>query len=354
MTEHMNNKTAAEKKSFAAVDYFRIIASVLVLAAHIHPFKSIDGYFSFAFDYGLCRVTVPFFFLTTGFFTYHKLQSREYAASYIKRLLKLYALYTVIYIPVNLIDYTASGKPAVICVLSYIRNVLLLGAVPPLWYFIGTAFAVLLLRILKTKAGLRDRTIFVITLALYVTGVLFNSYKEPFLKIPVLGQALKAYYFVFKTTRSGLFYGMFFIFLGGMIKKHMSKIKKRWFYPVLAAVFISCMSAEAIMARTHFAGADCDMLFSAAPAAVFLFLTLIFIKLPEKLTVTGQRLRKVSVLFFGLHPFVSFWLEPPMRALGINNSFLKFAVITAILSALSAIILRLSDKKGFAFLKQLY
>lgn len=348
----MKKMTLSEKKEFAAVDWFRIIASVLVLAAHTHPFASLNSNFSFAFDYALCRITVPFFFLTTGFFMYHKLDDKERVTAYIKRILGLYLLYTSIYIPVNIIDYIHSGKSPAECVLSYVRNFLLLGVIPPLWYFIGTAFAVYLLHLAITKTRLGERGILIISLVLYIAGVLLNTYKEPFLKIPLLGDALELYFYIFETTRNGLFYGILFIFLGGMIRKYGAKIKSSPLYPMLSALFLACMYFELTWAKKTFGGDECDMLFFTAPAALFLFLTLAMIRMPSGSAANGLFLRKASVIVFGLHPFVSFWLEYPMKYFGIENPLVMFLSSLIVLLALSAAIIKLSER--FAFLKKLY
>ena len=53
---------------YNGIDCFRLIAAFLIIAIHIGPLSSINNTLDFGFTYVLCRIAVPFFLMTTGYF----------------------------------------------------------------------------------------------------------------------------------------------------------------------------------------------------------------------------------------------------------------------------------------------
>ena len=53
---------------YAGVDWFRLPAALLVIAIHTAPLSGISKGLDAAVTYGLGRIAVPFFLMTTGYF----------------------------------------------------------------------------------------------------------------------------------------------------------------------------------------------------------------------------------------------------------------------------------------------
>ena len=64
----MSGRGHAQTVNYAGVDYFRIVAAVMVIGIHTAPFSGISKAFDFLLTYCAGRVAVPFFFMTTGYF----------------------------------------------------------------------------------------------------------------------------------------------------------------------------------------------------------------------------------------------------------------------------------------------
>ena len=67
--------------------------------------------------------------------------------------------------------------------------------------------------------------------------------------------------------------------------------------------------------------------------------------------------RKYSVLIFGLHMFVYFYLNGVLVRCGYmlnDNSVIRYLVVVIITVIISDVIIRLSEKKGFRWLKIMY
>ena len=56
-------------RKYISIDYFRIIAALLIVAIHIYPFIKINETINFVFTHIICRLGVPFFLVITGYFT---------------------------------------------------------------------------------------------------------------------------------------------------------------------------------------------------------------------------------------------------------------------------------------------
>ena len=92
-----------DSREYAGVDYFRVIAALLVVAIHISPLANINETADFILTRIIGRVAVPFFFMTSGFFIFSDSQrSENRIKNFLKKTTVLYAIAMIIYIPVNI------------------------------------------------------------------------------------------------------------------------------------------------------------------------------------------------------------------------------------------------------------
>ena len=92
-----------EKKSYAGIDYFRLIAALLIVAIHTSPFISFSQIGDFMFTRIIARVAVPFFFMTSGFFLISRYTyNTERLCAFIKKTILIYGTAILIYIPINI------------------------------------------------------------------------------------------------------------------------------------------------------------------------------------------------------------------------------------------------------------
>ena len=92
-------------KQYAAIDIARYVSALLVVCIHVYPFAGISETFNTYFIQTLCRLAVPFYFVVSGFFFFRKWDPDEEEANeahfkrYEWRILKLYLIWSVIYLP---------------------------------------------------------------------------------------------------------------------------------------------------------------------------------------------------------------------------------------------------------------
>lgn len=359
----------SDKTEFIAVDFFRLVFAIGIVALHLGPLRDISKLGSYFLTHVLTRLSVPFFFLVSGFFLQKKIHDGQKIKRYVVRLLQLYLIYTVLYLPQIIAGYIKSGGSWIHNLWMFVRDFLIVGPYWQLWYFMGIIVAVVLLYLLKHTFQLKNRHIAVIVLVLYVIGTIGDAYIQPLQEringLPVSELVhldknyllLWLYFTVFGTTRNGIFFGLPYVFFGCWIAESKDKIPcKNYLLP--ATPFFLVMSGEAFMVHEIFGATDNNMLFALLPTAIFVFLWILSIdcKKTDRNLQLAKHLRCVSVLYFGLHKWIEFYFVSfPAKVLGVElHSLVRFALVVFLNLVAAEIILRLADLKGFQWLKNLY
>ena len=220
----MSGRGHAQTVNYAGVDYFRIVAAVMVIAIHTAPFSGISKDFDFLLTYCAGRVAVPFFFMTTGYFVLGSWRKNGNNAGskvirFIKKTLFLYAVSIVLYLPINFYSGGLPGSAG-----EFIRMLIFDGTFYHLWYFpavIIGCFVVMML--LKTFPA---RTVLVITILLYLIGAGGDSYYGIAARIPALEHMYDVIFTVSSYTRNGIFYAPIFLLMGRMLRERKASIEK--------------------------------------------------------------------------------------------------------------------------------
>ena len=113
-------------------DRFRLPAALLVIAVHTGPLLSVSPFANDLITDIWGRIAVPFFFAVSGWFLVPRLE-REGAAAlgpFLKKVLGLYALSALLYLPLNLYNHTLA-EPGT----DLLRDVFFNGTFYHLWYF---------------------------------------------------------------------------------------------------------------------------------------------------------------------------------------------------------------------------
>lgn len=141
------------RKQYSGIDVAKLICALMVIAIHTQPFSH-----HVWLDRGagiITRLAVPFFFVTTGFFL--DFSNTKKVMKYIVRLIVLYAIWTIIYLPFSSIS---------------VKKLLLTGIVEHLWYLPAAIIAVFLTWLVGTP-----RKSIVISGALMIIGTLMSTYQ---------------------------------------------------------------------------------------------------------------------------------------------------------------------------------
>lgn len=357
--------TNYDKQNYNAIDLTKFICSILVVAIHIQPFGN-NVNFRFL-NYGiqnyLARIAVPFFFVTSGFLLYRKTVfenfSIEKPLKYVLKLFRLYVIWSLIYLPLNIKTFISGEKGVIHFLLEYVRNFIFTGSYTQLWYLNATIFAVVLITILLLK-HIVPKKIIICAAVFYFFGLFAQSYFgiiEPLRNsMPNLWNILKLFSKVIVTTRNGLFEGFLFVGIGMFFAFYHEKFLNCNRGRVIAGFVISMLlmfGETVILKYFNFVRAR-DMYLFLVPATIFLFCIVYNLHLKDNKIY--QYLRILSSLIFYMHLWIFKIVNYILKKLNVDfeNSMLCFMFTIIIIIICSVIMIKLSNTHRFKWMKKLY
>ena len=325
------------RKDYTGIDFFRLAAAFLILAIHTSPLSSYTETGDFILTRILARVAVPFYFMTSGFFLISRYaHQRERLKLFLKKIALLYGCAIVLYLPLNiyneyfLMEYLLP---------NIIKDIFFDGTLYHLWYLpaaiIGAGIAWFLVR----KAGFQRA--FILTLLLYMAGMLGDSYYGAIRQMEGLKSLYNAMFEVFDYTRNGLFFAPVFFVMGGMIAEKPMKVSFKYF-----GVFLLLMLGEGMLIHHLDWQRHDSMYIFLIPCMYFLFRWLIIFR--------GQRRegwRALSLLIYLLHPMMIVVVRMVARildlqALLIQNSLIHYLAVSILSVAGSLLCLFVIQRMG--------
>lgn len=272
------------KKRYDWVDLMKFICAIMVVAIHTILISETEHVVTFEIAQVIGRTAVPFFFMCSGFFFTQKLLLEQKGksgalGSVIKRLLFLYIGWSAIYLAYDFricLKMTSGFWPAL---MLYLRNLIFLGGHFHLWYLPALMLAMTLLYI---SIRLKRFTLFLwMAGMLYLVGLAGNTYNGLIHEGTWLYTVYDSYFSFFVTTRNGLFFGFFYVMLGGLASYCQGSVHFRtglW----LAVVFMGLLHLEAYSLERYAIPKAYDMYLMTAPYTYFLFHALLGISLQIK------------------------------------------------------------------------
>ena len=278
-------------KHYTGIDFFRIIACIFVIAIHTAPLYQINEDIDLLFTRGLCRLAVPFFFMTSGFFLIRKYTENSYhLIQFEKKLCLLYFISILIYLPVNLY----SGYFNMFSLPSFLQDIFFDGTFYHLWYFPSCILGSLIAYYLVKKYDYRIS--FIITFILYLIGLGGDTYYGIFTSFPAIKNIYAFLFTGFDYTRNVLFFAPIFFVLGGYIHDHTEKIQTRNSF-VLFIVFTIGMLLECYLSHQENIIRFDSMYLLLIPAVYYLFIYLLSLHLH-----IPKNIRTVTSLVYIIHP----------------------------------------------------
>lgn len=144
----------------SAVDPLRLVLATFVIALHMRFPGNVDGTLQDMLVNGIYRIAVPGFAVIAGYFFLNAMVQGR-AAQYIKRILGLYALWTIIYLPMWWGDLEDLKDVIKITFFGYYH----------LWFLLGLAIAALILLAVR-RLNLSNTFIFILAMSCAAAGAL--------------------------------------------------------------------------------------------------------------------------------------------------------------------------------------
>ena len=330
-----------KNEEFNAIDMCKFIMAFVVIAIHTNPVVNIKNQVIIQIVMIIQNFAVPFFFVASGFFLYYRQdisvkETKEHFKRYLKKIIRLYCVWTIISLPLTVYGYYISGDGILHCIFSYIKYFFFVGKLYNsyhLWYLLALIYAIVIIWVLLER-NLSLETIFVIAFGFFTFSkiMLFLMDKEN-----MLGGVLKSfselYQFIF--NKGNIFTGMIYVCIGMRIANRKKYINRVVCLCGLIVINILQIGINNIIVN--------DLL--TIPEAALFFMFLLGIKLPEGKKYIKMR-KASSIIYLSHLIFLSIYTiliigEP--NKLG-PDSF----VVTAILISINAILLiKISEKNRF-------
>lgn len=318
----------SSSRTYKGIEIFRVVAAFLVVAIHTSPLASYSGTADFVFTRVIARVAVPFFFMVTGYFV---LSKGTGVRRFLKKTAIIYAASAALYLPINVYAGHLQGWG----LLDLVQQVFFEGTFYHLWYLpaalLGAWLTSLLMR--RTSRGVCAA----IVTALYVLGLLGDSYWGLIEGVPGVSSAYTALFALMGYTRNGLFFAPMFMFLGAEMR--MAKRRSVGFEAAGLVLSFALMLAEALNARAQ-GWQRHDSMYVLLPFVMyFLFALLSRVKGSVRLP-----LGNFSLLVYVLHPAVIIVVRGAARFLGlwdilVENSLGHYVAVCIGSAAAAAVIL---------------
>lgn len=113
--EEMSN--SVNKEEFSCIDVMKFFMAICVIAIHTRPFVEVDNNIFRALYEVIVRVAVPYFFISSGYLLFKKLdypyndkKSIEKIKINVVKLVKMYGIWTLLYMPITIYDYCTNGQ----------------------------------------------------------------------------------------------------------------------------------------------------------------------------------------------------------------------------------------------------
>lgn len=308
-------------KPFPALDMFRLAAAIFVIAIHTSPLSSYTASGDFLLTRVFCRVAVPFFFLSTGYFLAknHWRSTRRF----LKKAGILYGVSILLYLPVNLYAHSFS-------LAELPKKLFFDGTLYHLWYFPAVMLGVCIVSFLCRRL---PKAALPVSVLLYLIGLGGDSYYGIVSRLPPLQTVYEGIFSIVSYTRNGLFFAPLFLLLGAAGHKFRKGTALLGFLLCFGG-----MSAEALFLRSRDIPRHDSMYLFLPLCMVFLFSLLLRCN-------QGQRksLRRCSMLLYLLHPWCILLVRGGAKVLGLSslfveNSLLHFMAVLLLSLVLSSLL----------------
>jgi hypothetical protein len=240
---------------------------------------------------------VPFFFAVSGFFFFKKVESLNknekylYYKKFTKRILKMYAVWSLIYFIFVVTNWIQNGVN-IATIAKYFHTALVFTTYGTIWFlpalWIGTSIMFYL-----RYNGVKYSNIIILSIVLYIIGSLGYSYIKLIEGTEIYG-FYEFYDLMFVTTRNGLFAGFPFVAIGAFVSVNKFDFGKFGNF-ILVIMFSMLYVVEAFFIKYNYA-TNVDMGLLLVPSIFFILIWLENINLkPRPIYI---KLRNFSMLIF--------------------------------------------------------
>lgn len=360
----MEQALLKQRESFNAVDVAKFILAFCVVSIHTFCAFFDNPFINSVIDSVIIRLGVPFFFTCSGFFFFRDIvfengrikktpENRKKLFSFLKRILILYVLWTLIYMVwYTYVGIFKNGFSLKEIIIGYAPDLFLDGVANHFWYLVFMMYGMILLYL--ALRFIRIEIVGVVIGALFLVFLYGYTYSDIFGTDFLLGVVDNLLYFDVSSLNISihlfsLYISLTFLFTGLVCVGLREKITLSR-SGILALVFLCLSIAENMIYRGVLDKRAYSYTIFFVPIALFGFLFLSKIKLNGNGRIFSF-FRKSSTIIYCSHYLIKDMFNY-LTDKKYGGTLWLFLVVGAASFGLSALIVLLSKK--LKFLKKLY
>ncbi len=348
------SRDSAARRNYNALDLIKLVMALMVVVIHRPLFDETHVAFNYFSQITIAGLAVPFFFACAGFLFYKKWQKESgYTFRYVKRILILYILWSIIYMPCTFVKafsgHYAEITPRLLAgqAVIFVRDFFLDTSFVQFWYLVATIYGILIFSLLLKKFSLPLIAAGSVALSGVLTALMF------------FGVAASVVSRVPDAVMNTLRYALPCIVLGALCTGREAEPGRKRGNVVAAVAIAGYFLTDILMFSLYgseISGAvrNFTKLFAAA-SVVYIACGYIGADISGRY----RTMRSLSTLIYCSHLLLMTegyrWLAAVTGFSLLDESFpLRFFLTVLFAVSVSFLILRLSRMKTFRFLKYLY
>lgn len=321
-----------------SIDIFRYFCAMLIVAIHTHPGIEFGGEVGFFTYKVFTRIAVPFFFAVSGYYFVGSLQdNKKVLWKTVKKLLIVYAVWSVIYIVYDLIQLISKAQPITPYLKQLAVDIFTKGTYYQMWFIPSLIIAILvtyLFHKLKLLKFLAIISVFLVLLGAYCT-----LYFHSALSTPIIKDLLKLEHYV--TIRRTVFTAIPFFSSGYFLQRFsgkLSRISNKKLIITVSIIF-TLFLAEIIVGKVLKIISSAIITTFLYPLVLSIILLLLKNPMPNK-SKTSEICRKLSNFTYYSHPLFIFLITNLKRVItGTEMIGIPMFVSTVFVTALVGLLL---------------
>lgn len=321
----------SKNNGYTGIDYFRIIAALLIIAIHTSPLASLSDTGDFILTRVIARVAVPFFLMTSGFFIISRYAyNAEKLLAFIKRTGLIYGVAILIYLPVN--AYNGYFKMDNLLP-NIIKDIIFDGTLYHLWYLPAAIIGAVIAWYLVKRFGYPKALS--VAFVLYIIGLFGDSYYGVIENVSCLKSFYSLVFQVTDYTRNGIFLAPVFFIIGGLIADTRRKIA---FEKSILGFVISLllMLTEAMVLHKFNLQRHDSMYVFLLPSMYFLFNAILHFKGKRNTVV-----RTSALIMYIVHPMMIIIIRLLAKAFHLQNLLVENSIVHYFIVCLTSLALGL-------------
>lgn len=324
-------------KKYGSIDILKLFMAICVIAIHTHPLENCETQIILDIYNTITTMAVPIFFISLGFFMFTDGEEKQKnrIISTLKKLIKLYLIWTCIYLPITIASFVIRDLDIITSILEFIRGVVFLGENQNswiLWYLLSAIYSISIYYLLVYRVKTNFKSIYLVSICALLLHIMVTIIYSIDFSNSIINLFIKMLKVVLPNQR--MLIGMFYVPAGITIAKYKLALKNKQLLYTLSFLCITAINV--------FVGSTIASIILTVISSLLLFN--IVVNLEILTTEFTTKIRIASTVFYFTHMITfsvySFLTANTFQFYGVE----AFVFVLAVSILISLIVVKVKPK----------